>query len=130
YRPCVRKTPCVARESTPERWDYYELCAAHDDQGDIDAQLERLKAEPAPSVEYGAQIANSIDTAAPSMIHGNVPNGGVLITNLPADACVEVPGRVDARGGQPTVIAGFPSQRAAVDRANGNVHTLAVRASL
>src|SRR5699024_12731342 len=82
----ICKTPELAREFIPERWDYYEICAAHDDQGDIDAQLERLKVELAPSVEYGAQIANSIVTGAPSMINGNVPNGGVLITNHPADA--------------------------------------------
>jgi len=130
YLPYFRKTPELAREFIPERWDYYEICAAHDDQGDIDAQLERLKVELAPSVEYGAQIANSIVTGAPSMIHGNVPNGGVLITNLPADACVEVPCLVDARGVQPTVIGDLPSQLAALNRTNVNVQTLAVRAAL
>ena len=49
----------------------------------------------------GAQIANSIVSGTPSVIHGNVPNAGALITNLPADACVEVPCLVDARGVQP-----------------------------
>lgn len=130
YLPYFRKTPALVEEFIPERWDYYEICAAHDDQGDIDAQLEKLKAELAPSVEYGAQIANSIVTGTPSVIHGNVPNAGALITNLPADACVEVPCLVDARGVQPTAIGELPPQLAALNRTNVNVQTLAVRAAL
>ena len=130
YLPYFRKNPELVEEFIPERWDYYEICAAHDDQGDIDGQLERLKAELAPSVEYGAQIANSIVTGAPSVVHGNVPNAGALITNLPDDACVEVPCLVDARGVQPTAIGDLPPQLAAVNRTNVNVQTLAVRAAL
>ena len=64
------------------------------------------------------------------MIHGNVPNAGALITNLPADACVGVPCLVDARGVQPTAIGDLPPQLAALNRTNINVQTLAVRAAL
>lgn len=130
YLLYFRKTPELVVEFIPERWDYYEICVAHDDKGDIDAQLERLKAELAPSVEYGAQIANSIVTGTPSVIHGNVPNDGVLIRNLPTDAFVEVPCLVDARGVQPTAIGERPPQLAALNRTNVNVQTLAVRAAL
>ncbi|MGY5765055.1 alpha-galactosidase [Brachybacterium sp. DNPG3] len=130
YLPYFRKTPEMVEEYIPERWDYFEICAAHDDQGDIDEQLERLKAELAPSVEYGAQIANSLVTGVPSVVHGNVPNDGALIANLPADACVEVPCLVDARGVQPTAIGELPPQLAALNRTNVNVQTLAVRAAL
>lgn len=130
YLPYFRKTPELAQEFIPERWDYYEICVAHDDQGDIDAQLEKLKAELAPSVEYGASIANSIVSGTPSVVHGNVPNNGSLITNLPADSCVEVPCLVDARGVQPTAIGDLPPQLAALNRTNVNVQTLAVRAAL
>ncbi|HEX7352710.1 alpha-glucosidase/alpha-galactosidase [Brachybacterium sp.] len=130
YLPYFRKTPELAKEFIPERWDYYEICVAHDDQGDIDAQLDKLKAELAPSVEYGASIANSIVSGVPTVIHGNVPNNGALITNLPADACVEVPCLVDARGVQPTAIGDLPPQLAALNRTNVNVQTLAVRAAL
>ena len=130
YLPYFRKSPELAREFIPERWDYFEICAAHDDQGDIDAQLTKLKAELAPSVEYGAQIANSIVSGTPSVVHGNVPNAGALITNLPDDACVEVPCLVDARGIQPTAIGDLPPQLAALNRTNVNVQTLAVRAAL
>ncbi|GAA1487508.1 alpha-galactosidase [Brachybacterium sacelli] len=130
YLPYFRKTPELTEEYIPERWDYYEICAAHDDQGDIDAQLERLKEELAPSVEYGATIANSIVTGTPSVVHGNVPNAGSLITNLPADACVEVPCLVDANGVQPTAIGDLPLQLAALNRTNVGVQTLAVQAAL
>lgn len=130
YLPYFRKNAELTQEYIPERWDYYEICVAHDDQGDINAQLERLKAELAPSVEYGASIANSIVTGIPSVVHGNVPNGGALITNLPADACVEVPCLIDARGVQPTSIGNLPPQLAALNRTNVNVQTLAVQAAL
>ncbi|AXK47056.1 alpha-glucosidase/alpha-galactosidase [Brachybacterium saurashtrense] len=130
YLPYFRKTPELVEEFIPERWDYYEICVAHDDQGDIDTQLERLKAELAPSVEYGASIVNSLVTGTPSVVHGNVPNRGALIANLPDDACVEVPCLVDARGVQPTAIGDLPPQLAALNRTNVNVQTLAVRAAL
>src|SRR5690606_27576210 len=83
-----------------------------------------------PSVEYGASIANSIVTGTPSVVHGNVPNDGAHIENLPDDACVEVPCLVDARGVQPAAIGELPPQLAAVNRTNVNVQTLAVRAAL
>ena len=130
YLPYFRKTPELVESFIPERWDYYEICVAHDDQGDIDTQLEKLKAELAPSVEYGASIANSIVSGTPSVVHGNVPNAGAIITNLPDDACVEVPCLVDARGVQPTAIGDLPPQLAALNRTNVNVQTLAVRAAL
>ena len=130
YLPYFRRTPELTESYIPERWDYFEICSAHDDQGDIDTQLQQLKAELAPSVEYGASIINSIVTGVPSVVHGNVPNNGSLITNLPADACVEVPCLVDANGVQPTAVGELPLQLAALNRTNVNVQTLAVQAAL
>lgn len=130
YLPYFRKDPETVLEYIPERWDYYEICANHDDQGDIDGQLAELKKELAPSVEYGATIVNSLVTGTPSVVHGNVPNNGALITNLPDDACVEVPCLVDARGVQPTYIGDLPLQLAALNRTDVNVQTLAVQAVL
>ncbi|WP_432512687.1 alpha-glucosidase/alpha-galactosidase [Kineococcus sp. SYSU DK001] len=129
YLPYFRKNPEMVRQYIPERWDYYEICAAHDDQGDIDTQLDKLKAELKPSVEYGASIVNSVVTGVPSVVYGNVPNVGV-ISNLPSDACVEVPCLVDENGVQPTAIGELPLQLAALNRTNVNVQTLAVRAAL
>jgi len=130
YLPYFRKTPELVDQYIPERWDYYEICAAHDEQGDIDDQLERLKGELAPSVEYGASIVNSMVTGELSVIHGNVPNASGAITNLPADACVEVPCLVDRSGVQPTTMGDLPLQLAALNRTNIGTQTLAVQAAL
>jgi alpha-galactosidase len=72
---------------------------------------------------------NSLVTGVPSVIYGNVPNSS-LITNLPDDACVEVPCLVDKNGVQPTSVGDLPPQLAAVNRTNIGVQTLAVRAAL
>jgi hypothetical protein len=59
------------------------------------ARLERpgpIRVE--PSVEYGGDIIRACETGEPFTFNGNVPNrhaGGLLIDNLPADCCVEVP---------------------------------------
>lgn len=129
YLPYFRKNPDTVLEYIPERWDYYEICLAHDEQGDLDAQLERLLAELAPSYEYGASIVNAMVTGVPTVIYGNVPNRG-LIENLPPEACVEVPCLVDRSGVQPTAIGALPPQLAALNRTNVNVQTLAVTAAL
>ncbi|WP_432562699.1 alpha-glucosidase/alpha-galactosidase [Kineococcus sp. SYSU DK003] len=129
YLPYFRKNAEMIRQYIPERWDYYEICVGHDDQGDIDAQLDKLKAELKPSVEYGASIVNSVVTGVPSVVYGNVPNVGV-ISNLPSDACVEVPCLVDENGVQPTAVGELPLQLAALNRTNVNVQTLAVQAAL
>lgn len=129
YVPYFRKDAETVLEYIPERWDYLEVCLAHDEQGDIDVQLERLKTELVPSVEYGASIVNAVVSGVPTVIYGNVPNRG-LISNLPADACVEVPCLVDANGVQPTAIGDLPPQLAALNRTNIGVQTLAVAAAL
>ena len=130
YLPYFRKNPEMVKEYVPERWDYYEICVAHDDQGDIDTQLQKLKDHLATSVEYGASIVNSVVTGVPSVVYGNVPNATGAISNLPADACIEVPCLVDENGVQPTAVGALPSQLAALNRTNIGVQTLAVQAAL
>jgi alpha-galactosidase len=130
YLPYFRKNEKLINDYIPERWDYYEICAAHDEQGDIDAQLAKLKDRLDPSVEYGASIVNSMVTGDLSVVYGNVPNAGGVIGNLPDDACVEVPCLVDRNGVQPTRIGSLPPQLAALNRTNIGVQTLAVQAAL
>ncbi|MFC7622201.1 alpha-glucosidase/alpha-galactosidase [Microlunatus sp. GCM10028923] len=130
YLPYFRKNAELIKEYIPQRWDYYEICSAHDEAGDLGAQLDRLKAELSPSVEYGASIVNSMVTGELSVIHGNVPNRDGAISNLPPDACVEVPCLVDASGVQPTTMGALPPQLAALNRTNIAVQTLAVEAAL
>jgi alpha-galactosidase len=129
YLPYFRKTPEMVRDFIPERWDYYEICQDHDEDGQIATLLEKLKSELAPSVEYGAAIVHSIETGQQSVIYGNVPNTG-LVTNLPAGCCVEVACLVDGNGVQPTVFGALPPQCAAVNRTGINVQELAVTAAL
>lgn len=129
YVPYFRKDAETILSYIPQRWDYYEICCAHDDFGELDAQLQAFKEELVPSVEYGAQIINANVTNVPAVIYGNVPNEDGVIGNLPRDAAVEVPCLVDAQGIQPTNIGKLPPQLAALNRTNINVQDLAVKAA-
>jgi alpha-galactosidase len=81
------------------------------------------------SQEYGSLIIHSMETGTPRVVYGNVPNGH-LITNLPADCCVELPVLVDRNGLQPTAIGALPPQLAALMQTNINVQQLTVEAAL
>jgi alpha-galactosidase len=113
----------------PKRWDYYELSSARVAEDSDRALLAELKEDLKPSVEYGAMIVNAMETGAPVVIHGNVPNRG-LIDNLPEGASVEVACLVDRNGVQPTHLGALPPQLAAVNQTNINVQQLAVQAAL
>ena len=81
------------------------------------------------SNEYGSLIIHSIETGAPRVVYGNVPNRG-LIDNLPQGCCVEVPCLVDKNGIQPTTIGALPPHLAALMQTNVNVQSLTVEAAL
>lgn len=89
-----------------------------------DGSLEHTR-----SREYASIIMDAITTASPTVIAGNVLNKG-LITNLPENCCVEVPCLVDKNGVQPTYVGDLPTQLAALDRTNINVHELTVEAAM
>ena len=80
------------------------------------------------TTEYASYIMEAMETNVPTQIGGNVLNTG-LITNLPQNACVEVPCLVDRNGVQPTVIGDLPEQCAAMNRTNINVQLLAIEAA-
>ena len=80
------------------------------------------------SREYASYIMEAMETNNPTKIGGNVLNNG-LITNLPQNACVEVPCLVDRNGVQPTVIGDLPEQCAALNRTNINVQLLTIEAA-
>jgi len=101
---------------------------------DFYAEEKRMLAAGEPfelelSGEYAALIIHSMVTGVPRTVYGNVRNSG-LITNLPQDACVEVPCLVDRAGLQPTHVGDLPAQCAALDRTFLNVVELTVRAAL
>jgi alpha-galactosidase len=77
--------------------------------------------------EYGSYIMEAMETDVPYKIGGNVLNTG-LITNLPREACVEVPCLVDASGVTPTYVGDLPEQLAALNRTNINVQLLTIEA--
>ncbi len=81
------------------------------------------------SREYASWIMEAMETNIPTQIGGNVLNTG-LITNLPYNACVEVPCLVDSNGVQPTVIGDLPEQCAAMNRTNINVQLMAIEAAM
>ncbi len=79
--------------------------------------------------EYASYIMEAIVTDVPYKIGGNVLNTG-LITNLPANACVEVPCLVNKLGIQPTCVGELPEQLAALNRLNINVQLLTIEAAV
>ncbi len=68
-------------------------------------------------------------TDTPYQIGGNVINNG-CITNLPKEACVEVPCLVNKLGVQPTVVGALPVQCAAMNMTNINTQLLTIEAAV
>lgn len=81
------------------------------------------------SHEYASYILEAIETDVPYRIGGNVMNTG-LITNLPKEACVEVPCLVDRNGVTPTYVGDLPPQLAALNRTNINTQLLTIEAAV
>lgn len=80
------------------------------------------------SHEYASYIMEAVVTNKPYQIGGNVLNTG-LIDNLPADACVEVPCMVNAKGINPCHVGRLPVQLAAMNQTNINVQLLTIEAA-
>jgi alpha-galactosidase len=129
YLPYFRKNPELVNEFIQQRWDYYEISSARIPEDSDRKQLDELKTELKPSLEYGALIVNSMETGTPTVIYGNVPNHDSLIENLPAECCVEVACLVDGIGIQPTHFGVLPPQCASVNMTNINVQRMAVHAA-
>lgn len=80
------------------------------------------------SREFASFIINAMENDIPYRVHGNVMNNG-LITNLPRNACVEVPCLVDRAGIHPCYVGELPEQCAAINRTNINVQLLTIKAA-
>ena len=81
------------------------------------------------SNEYASRIIEAMITNVPYKIGGNVINKG-LITNLPQNACVEVPCLVDSSGINPTYIGELPIQLAAMNITNINTQLMTIEAAI
>lgn len=86
------------------------------------------------SWEYGSWIIEAREKDTPYRIHGNVMNNiagaGALITNLPADGCVEVACMIDRNGVNPTRYGALPAQMAAICDSNMRMFDLAATACI
>lgn len=80
------------------------------------------------SREYASRIIEAIVTGEPYQIGGSVINNG-LISNLPDEACVEVPCLVNSSGIHPTFIGQLPTQLAALNTSNINPQLLTIEAA-
>ena len=92
------------------------------------------KMEWARSWEYASWIIEAREKDAPFRIHGNVINnhrtGGPLISNLPADGCVEVACMIDRNGVNPTVYGALPPQMAGLCASHMYFHELGATAAI
>ncbi|HEY5562476.1 MAG TPA: alpha-glucosidase/alpha-galactosidase [Clostridiaceae bacterium] len=82
------------------------------------------------TAEYASYIMEAMVTNKPYKIGGNVLNKGGLITNLPFDACVEVPCMIDNSGVNPCYVGKLPVQLAAMNMTNINVQLLTIEAAV
>ena len=87
------------------------------------------------SWEYASWIIEAREKDSPFRIHGNVMNNdgtgrGQLITNLPADSCVEVACMVDRNGINPTRYGALPPQMAGICAGNMAMFDLGAKACI
>ncbi len=86
------------------------------------------------SWEYASWIIEAREKDTPFRIHGNVMNNvagaGQLITNLPADGCVEVACMIDRNGINPTRYGALPRQMAPVCDSNMRMFDLGAQACI
>lgn len=97
---------------------------------DYREMLEKGVREHERSNEYASRIMEAMVTGNPFQIGGNVLNTGHLITNLPEEACVEVPCLVNGYGIHPCHVGPLPVQCAAMNMTNINVQLLTIEAAV
>jgi len=79
--------------------------------------------------EYAASIINALRGGEMFKFNGNVRNTH-LITNLPEDACVEVPVVVDKAGFHPIHVGALPPECALLTQLSSGIEEMVINASL
>ncbi len=97
-------------------------------------EIEKWLDDPAPlklerGHEYAASILNALEGGEPFLFNGNVANQG-YVTNLPYDACVEVPVWASRHGLQPLRVGALPPQCAVLTNLSAQIEEMAVEAAL
>ncbi len=126
YHPYFRRTPELREKYRLTDWTPDETPAPPRTWLKDGEALPSLT----PSEEYAARIIEAVVIDQPYRFNGNVMNDGALISNLPAESCVEVPCLVDGQGVQPTRVGALPVQLAHLNLTNIAPQELAVRAVL
>ena len=104
----------------------WEELRAKLESGDVELGTAR-------SSEYASDIIRAGEGGEPFRFNGNVPNrwnDTLLIDNLPADCCVEVPCVATADGIEPQPVGALPRHLAALIQTNVSVQGLTVEAAL
>ncbi len=79
--------------------------------------------------EYAASIINALEGGEPFLFNGNVANKG-YVTNLPPEACVEIPVWASRHGLQPLRVGALPPQCAVLTSLSSQIEEMAVEAAL
>jgi alpha-galactosidase len=112
----------------------YILNEYREREGTWKQSIEDWLNDPAPlnlarGHEYASYIINAWQGGEPFKFNGNVANTS-LITNLPQDACVEVPVYIDRGGFNPIHVGALPLQCVALNNVSIAVEEMAVEACL
>jgi alpha-galactosidase len=103
-------------------------------EGDWQQEIEAWLDHPSPldlqrGHEYAASIINALEGGEPFQFNGNVANHG-YVTNLPPDACVEIPVWASRHGLQPLRVGALPPQCAVLTNLSAQIEEMAVEAAL
>jgi alpha-galactosidase len=103
-------------------------------EGDWQQEIEAWLDNPSPlnlqrGHEYAASIINALEGGEPFQFNGNVANHG-YVTNLPPEACVEIPVWASRQGLQPLRVGALPPQCAVLTNLSAQVEEMAVEAAL
>ena len=130
YWAWFRKTPELTRHYLDRHWDNLEL-STHSDKAQTDQDIvdEAQRDGIRHGGELAAPIMDSIVTGTPRVVYVNVRNGG-LITNLPADACVELACMAYSGGVRPVRYGALPPACAALNELQIAVQRLTVKAAM
>lgn len=107
-------------QKTEQTWRTREQQAADKPIGEIDLRRGQ---------EYAAYIINALQGGEPFRFNGNIPNTN-LVTNLPDQACVEVPVFVDRAGFHPIHVGELPPQCTLLTQLSSGIEEMAIKGGL
>lgn len=132
-------TPWFIKNSQPELLEKFDIpineyirrCEQYIQDWDVQekALLDDNDMVCEKSLEYAARIITSMVTGSEDVIYGNVLNTG-LISNLPENACVEVPCKLTSDSLAPQAVGTLPVHLTGVMMTNVSVQQLVVEALL